>query len=431
MSIESLNPKLHGKRHLPALTSLRILAAIHVVLFHCAYHIVRLNMHHLMGVTLHSTPVVHWAMVILANATINILAAGGWSVSFFFVLSGFILFYNYGEDRKEPFSASRFWLARFARIYPVYILGMAVIFPFLYRGRLDDPAVVGHSFAGAGVLSGTLLQSWFWRYATFWNAPGWSMSAEAFFYALFPLLLFPLRKITSSTKLLGVMLLCWIISIAKGPILWAFLRHAWVAAGAPDDPSSIIAITDYNPLARLPEFVAGMALGRLFILRKRPALQGAKLALVGVITGFLGLCIAALGSDCPSFLAAAGGLTPIFALVIWTLTDEDSLPARILAWSPLVFLGEASYSVYILHVPLVHWFGYAVRRIWGFPDMPDMPDIPSSGFLLLYIVIMLAICSLVYRYLELPARDFIRRGFRRRPQPQPQAATPEVVVPSV
>jgi peptidoglycan/LPS O-acetylase OafA/YrhL len=256
------------------------------------------------------------------------------------------------------------------------------------------------------------------------------MSAEAFFYALFPLLLCPIRKIAGTGKLLGIIAGCWIVSMIKVPILWGMLRHAWMAAGSPDDPASIMAVTDYNPLARLPEFVAGMALGRLMLLRNGPRVSGARLSAMTILAATVGLAIAALGRHCPWFLAASGGLTPIFAIIIWNLTDERSLPARVLAVAPLVFLGEASYSIYILHVPLVHWFGFAVHHLSHSSNYPAILDIPSYRYLAIYMLFMLGACSLVYYYFEIPARDVLRGGSKAATKPATQTAPSEVGVPT-
>ena len=109
------NSKLHGKRVLPALTSLRIFAALHVVMFHCAYYMVRHTVKRQVSVTENGPAAIHYAWVILGRGFSNFLATGTWSVSFFFVLSGFILFYNYGDERSGPFRSGKFWLARFAQ----------------------------------------------------------------------------------------------------------------------------------------------------------------------------------------------------------------------------------------------------------------------------------------------------------------------------
>lgn len=412
-------PDLHGKKRLNALTSLRILAAIHVVLFHCARPIFDQTFANWVDLTRHSSPPVRLAVLILGRGISNFLSAGPWSVSLFFILSGFILFYNYGNSSSRSVTAGKFWIARFARIYPVYLLGLLMIAPFvLHDWYASEMYGLHHTIVG-GVLAVSLLQSWFPKYATFWNGPGWSMSVEAFFYALFPLLMLPLRRVNGAGKLVGIILACWVVSIVKTPLIWKIALHWWAWTHARFHTSLVTAVTDYAPLSRLPEFVAGMALGRLMLLRGGPVLRGPKLAMLTIAAAGTCLILAALGNHCPWYFAAAGGLTPLFALVIWSLTIEDSFVAKLLAWSPLVFLGEVSYSIYIIHLPLAHWFGVAVNHITHRPDSETFLDIPNYLVLAIFIPVLLGVCSLIYTFFEMPARDFIRDRFTRRSAEQP------------
>src|SRR5260370_8948074 len=111
-------------------------------------------------------------------------------VSFFFVLSGFILVYTYAG---RPMILKNFWRARFARIYPAYAFSLLVTAPFFFYAVLtmNIPFFVwakAHlKLASALVLS--LLQAWVPQAALTWNAVAWSLSVEPFFYLLFPFLL--------------------------------------------------------------------------------------------------------------------------------------------------------------------------------------------------------------------------------------------------
>jgi peptidoglycan/LPS O-acetylase OafA/YrhL len=413
MSVSSLNPSLHGKRRLPALTSLRIFAAMHVVLFHCALFNVHESARQWIASTAGASAPLHWTAVILGRGVTNILAAGSWAVSLFFILSGFILFYNYGDNRQGPLDSRKFWIARFARIYPVYLLGLLMMAPFMIH-RTAEGVIPIPKLAVGGAAALTMLQAWNRHYAAFWNAPGWSMSVEAFCYALFPLLMIPLRRVVRPAALFAVIAVCWFLAMAKGPIIWVCIRQWWIAGGGANDPNSIGAITDYTPLCRLPEFIAGMALGRLMLLRGGPRIRGAALTLSTLAVIAASLLLAALGPHCPWFLAVSGGITPLFAILIWNLTVDESLLTRLLAWSPLVFLGEASYAVYILHLPLRHFSDSAINRLAPASLTQTMFDIPSYWVLILYIAMVLGVCSLVYRWFELPARDYIRTRLTRR-----------------
>lgn len=102
----------HERSHLTALTGLRFLAAIHVVLFHRRE-----------------------AFPGLPYAVENLLVSGNIGVNLFFVLSGFVLAYNYMNDDGLP-SRREFWVARFARIYPVYLLAFLLFAPVVAAAAL-------------------------------------------------------------------------------------------------------------------------------------------------------------------------------------------------------------------------------------------------------------------------------------------------------
>src|SRR5688572_1698523 len=123
------------------------------------------------------------------------IALGFLGVSCFFVLSGFILAYNYldppgsgssGTVRAGPRS---FLIARFARIYPLYLLGLLIHAPFIVAYRFSNEAsaitALGKLIVSFGVNAG-LAQGWLAQLKGGWNPPGWSLSAEAFFYLVFP-----------------------------------------------------------------------------------------------------------------------------------------------------------------------------------------------------------------------------------------------------
>src|SRR5215470_10639156 len=136
---------------LNALTTLRFFAALHVVLFHMR----------VVGI-LPGGPWWHQ----------NFASIGYVGVNFFFVLSAF--------------SVRKFWLARFARIYPAYVLSLIVAAPFFFFAvrHLDLPffAWSKQHLLAACLLTIVLLQSWIPQAALTWNSVCWSLSVEAFFY---------------------------------------------------------------------------------------------------------------------------------------------------------------------------------------------------------------------------------------------------------
>lgn len=149
------------------LTSLRFLFAFMVFCCHCPFY------------TTPNTPGfwLQW----------HVMNEGYIGVSFFFILSGFILSLNYAKPfEARTITAREFWQLRFARIYPLYLLMLLVEIPFTM-----------HEFhRSAGIwwaklfTCGFMMQSWVpdMSWIAAFNTPSWSISAEAFFYAMFPLL---------------------------------------------------------------------------------------------------------------------------------------------------------------------------------------------------------------------------------------------------
>src|SRR5438270_6476303 len=187
MNTEASRPRL------PALTSLRFFAAFHVFLFHMLA----------MG-------------AVFGPAWFHSLSSIGYvGVTFFFVLSGFILVYTYAGT-----SVSRrdFWHARFARVYPAYVFALLLTTPFFILGvrHYHEIGLPFMAFEAAHVkctaaLELLLLQAWVPPAALSWNGVGWSLSVEAFFYLLFPLLLTRFTRF-SRKQLLAVIAVCWLVS---------------------------------------------------------------------------------------------------------------------------------------------------------------------------------------------------------------------------
>src|SRR5271157_15353 len=186
MDLEVARPRL------PAITSLRFFAAFHVALFHIDA----------MG-------------AITGPPWLKTFAGIGYvGVSFFFVLSGFILVYTYAG---RNIVLREFWQTRFARIYPAYLFSLLLSFPFFYFGALKMHvpffAFSEQHFALASVLVLLLLQSWVPAAALSWNAVAWSLSVEAFFYAIFPFALTRFGKL--SRRMLWTLIpACWIAGLA-------------------------------------------------------------------------------------------------------------------------------------------------------------------------------------------------------------------------
>src|SRR5580704_183947 len=313
---------------LEALTALRFFAAFHVVVFH-------------MRIEGFLPPGPWWYE--------NFAAVGYIGVNLFFVLSGFILVYTYAGTGVSP---RRFWQARFARIYPAYSLSLLLSAPFFFFAvrHLEIPFLAWSKqhLVTACVLTLGLLQSWFPQAALTWNAVCWSLSVEAFFYLVFPILLLWNREFTSR-KLFWVVVLWSVVSLATA-VLYIVVHPDGIDKINSGETTLLWKnVLSFNPLVRLPEFLVGVFAGRLFLSAKtRPALA-APLVLFGIAVV---LALVLLADRIPRPLISAGFLSPSFAAIIYGLALRPGW-AKFLKARTLILLGDASYSLYLLHPTVI------------------------------------------------------------------------------
>lgn len=375
--------------HLPALTGVRFFAALYVVLFHY------LRAEHVEPRPLQA-----------------LLASGHVAVGLFFVLSGFILAYTYGAE-SDLLDRRRFWAARFARIYPVYLLGLALAAPFFVRDHVRTHTWFALAAESAAVLTGT--QAWVPSLAIAWNTPAWSLSVEAFFYAIFPALASVVLRVRPRVAF-AIAALAWGLSLT---MVFAYVTLA------PDGLASITRDTDafwlvalkYGPLARLPEFVVGVALGRLYLAGALEPLRphAGALAFASVVVLFGVLASGAI----PYVWAHNGALIPLVVLVVASLALGGGALGKTLGSRTLVALGEASYALYILHVPLEEWLHSLAKRV-----APAL--LAERVFVPVCVAVTVASSVLVYRRFEVPMRDRLKRTLSRtlRPQSRARGAAP-------
>lgn len=331
----------------------------------------------------------------------SLLGAGYTGVSLFFVLSGFVLAYNYLSPGRAGFpKTGGFLAARVARVYPVYLLGVFLALPGLGLRLLRTQSVGDAVLSGSPVVMSalTLTQSWIPSYACQVNCPGWSLSVEAFFYLMFPLLAVMLAP-RSKTSLVPIILSCWTVSLLMG-LAYLKLDPDALGVATPLSDGFWINVLKYNPLIRLPEFVIGMSLGLLFL--RHPEGLGRRAHWITV--GALGLVLVVLmvSRGVPYPIMNNGLLLGPFAVLILALASGRGVVAEFLASPPMIRLGEASYALYILHVP-VH---SVLRRIVPATG-PLSPQ--STGFLVAYLILSVLIAILVLRVVEEPARVALRR----------------------
>lgn len=368
---------------LDALTGLRFLAALHVVMFHFG------------------TGCLSWAPEWL----FYLVGSGYASVGLFFLLSGFVLAYNYVDaDGRMQTQPRVFWSARLARVYPVFLLTFLLSAPSTIQGSLaaNSLPMATAKLGTAGLTTLALLQSWVPKLALYWNPPGWSVSVEAFFYFLFPAVARRLVGLQGA-RLKGALVAVWVAGLVP-PLLYLALR--------PDGPGTLdvtsgglwLTVLKFNPLLRLPEFLLGVLLGTAFVRERAAALSqprsGGRMTAAGAA---LLLAAFMLGGRIPYPLMHNALLAPASGLLVYGLARGGGVLGQALSRPWLVQLGGASYALYLLQYPvseLMHWLATRV-------------DLASPWRFLGALLALLVPASLaVHRWVETPWRTRVKRGLQ-------------------
>jgi peptidoglycan/LPS O-acetylase OafA/YrhL len=376
--------ELRKPERLNALTGLRCFAAINIVFFHF------------------SNPLWFGPLAPVVNA-------GYASVSFFILLSGFVLAYNYaGRARSGELGKARFWLARFTRLYPIYLFSLLLGVQTLRT----EYGVHTHFLFWMGIaLTPLLLQGWIPEIATFWNTPAWTMSAEGFFYVLFPWLA-RWKRPTGMTPLLARLACAWVVGMIPG-LLYILLKPDGIAHVDRWSWGPWLQALKFTPMPHMASFVFGI---RLADIDERIPRAGSLRLLLG-LGGFAAIFgILELGPLVPYPIAHDSLFMPLFGCIILGLAGDNWL-ARFFGLRPLVFIGEASYCLYLMHF-----------NLWNLiHDSHILDRLGVSRFdpwISYAILIALALAAL--HLIEKPAQHWLRNRMMPKKKPAPPEEAPAI-----
>lgn len=370
------------KPPLPGLTGIRTFLAIGIMFFHF-------------------TP----PLPEFAKPLIN---AGFTYISFFLLISGFVLAYNYAH-RADTLRPLKFYAARLSRLYPVYLLSLVISLEMLHAEWTMRP--LGEFFRGF-LLTPFLLQGWSPTLATFWNTVAWTLATEAMLYLAFPHIIRMKWWPRTPGKLLALFGAFWLWELLL-PIVYTNLN--------PDGLHNInryssgywLRALKYTPLPFLPIFLAGIALGRMHALVQlsdRVKLGLTLLAGCAALVSFYELV-----PRVPYVLLHGGMLTPVFAVLVWGLTGDHFI-AKILGWGPIAAFGRASLCLYLLHF---NTFIFIHDH-----HLPERLHVQAYDPWISYAFI-LCFAYAAFKLVEHPAQKFLlSRWVYRAPKPPVEVSAP-------
>jgi len=332
-----------------SITGLRFIAAFAVVLLHSQAGILAVF------------PA--WAPLV------SLLHAGNVAVDLFFVLSGFVLTVGYGARfvRIEARAWIYFLWRRIARIYPLHLvitLGIAVgLLVMALRG--DAPAEPERYTLPSLIANLLLVHAWGTDRQLTWNQVSWSISAEWFAYLFFPLVAFATARVRRPEPL----------------ILFGFAAIA----------AEIVIMVMWldTPLVRVSgSFILGVCLARAFAAGWGRDWRWDRIALAASVACVL--LLAALPPDGSQSL-----VTPLFGIIILAVAHERGAIASVLSRPRMVFLGDASYALYLVHGVVGPWL------VWP-QAIADAPWILRAALLAIDLATIVAVAALVYARFDRP-----------------------------
>jgi peptidoglycan/LPS O-acetylase OafA/YrhL len=375
------------------------------------------------------------------GAVLWLMQASGFGMTLFFVLSGFVIHYNYARlvtDGRLRGIAAFFW-ARFARLYPLFLLMMLVYVLVSQRhvaywtGRPEEINAIFQALPYF-LLS---IQSWIYKLIDGGalidairggSPPTWSISTEWFFYLAYPLIAWLILRARAPAIILlvvGLWCVLW-TSFSTGlydhsPQIdaWA-VGHFGPIAGMQNHEDSFVRWLLYvSPYLRIGEFVLGAMTAQLYIVLQRRDVTRGENMLGGAmfwaaVLSVLLVTYLEYSPDVPMTIFrkmnANFALAPSVALLVFCAARYRGAASRLLTSRPAIALGEASYSIYLVHsivlISAVKLTGSAVH---------------GTAYNVLKLIVLMAtvvaISLLLYAYYEAPARRWLRRRGSKRSAP--------------
>jgi peptidoglycan/LPS O-acetylase OafA/YrhL len=430
-NVTARNARESPPPQIPALTGLRFVAALTVLVAHATD-----NLAHFAG----EEPI--WR---------NYLSAvSGLGMPLFFVLSGFVIHYNYSRQIFEGNGRGfyNFLVARFARLYPMFLLVFIYdLYLYNYAYHLNTGDLAANELYRAAPYYLLLMQSWFYvtiGKATLISAPPamiqvtWSVSTEWFFYLVYPVVCLLIARIRTGRAILLVFLALVIIGYAALYIAsrelgvlekFAVARMGEVASRNlhPND-SFVTWFFYFSPYPRVLEFVLGsLAAALVLAMRTVPVSEHERrwgTAATWLSVGGLGTILAVLyapsvvatGSQLGLLLRMVFGFAPPVAVLLFCCARYQTPVSAILSSTRMVVCGEASYSMYLLHMGIIQY-----AAIWNFmAKLPTpIPDVEGAITviirLLIVVLVTIGLSLVTYNLVEVPWRRWLRRWLSINP----------------
>ncbi len=316
---------------------------------------------------------------------------GNTAVLYFFILSGFIFSINYVH---KPLKIKQYIADRFTRIYPVYFLGIFIviilpIFSTLKNSGFTNVSlgVLVDNFKGyiaenkMGLMSNvTMTQTWFYDHRYSINPPNWSLSVEVFFYMVFPILFFSIRQKLQKINFNIVLVLAGLLVVFMDYYSKHFVKFF------------------STPLGYIQYFILGVVVGLVTVQKTYAEVAKFRNYIFFSVFGLFFIDYAFLDSliNSKSYVFYVGGFVLIIVSLI--LINKNS----ILNSPHFKLMGDISYAMYILNIPVVIYL----------ENLSNYSNEQFSMIFFISLLITILLAYLVNRYFETPLKNILRNRLK-------------------
>jgi peptidoglycan/LPS O-acetylase OafA/YrhL len=328
----------------------------------------------------------------------SVIRNGYLFVDLFFVLSGFVICASYSQRMNTTGDFQSFVIRRIGRLLPLLVfstvffvlaenaivLAKQIAFAHGYASVLNNPGAREYHIPSASEIISTitLTHSMGIFDRLILNTPSWSISTEFYTYLVFGI---------TSLLLAGRLRLAAFVSLSAAGFIVSVLASIHVYDCL--QKGGCLSITyDYG----FPRTLYSFFLGALTWHASRVMRFNANaLQLAGA------LVLAAAFTLADTHPAVAFAFPFAFALMILSARDDKGWLAAILTRKPFMLLGERSYSIYLMHMPLILFFENIAKRATGL--------LPSAMVLLAFVATLIVVSGWTYRFIEDPFRAMFNR----------------------
>lgn len=328
----------------------------------------------------------------------------GTGVSFFFVLSGFILYYSY-STRMAEFGWTDFAILRFLRVWPAHIAVILLAWLWIDTPTYDFQIPRLNVVEIMAII--LLLQAWIPKLIVFFgfNGPSWSISVELFFYLSFPFLLIVLKRSTAA-------FVFWI-----GFVTAMWLWFASVVFNPAVDLQAL-GLGYVNPLSRLAEFAAGMLMAHsmhVTTVIRIPRLPLGFWTVAEIALLLIAVALNACTNQMIGWATNVGG--PVFGMwvntsyglliypvIIYVFALARGGLSRLLSHRVMVWLGTVSFAEYLVHQPLI--------RYWTREIAPNVDNVPLQ--IGTFFLMLMFLSAVIHSFVEQPGIRLAKRVTRAR-----------------